>query len=510
VPGPGIAARPLRTPLAPIAIVVLAGACMLPGLAAPWVGHHDWNGALWSLFARNFLRYGYADLHFGHAYFAGPLPEQVWYYTHHSPLITIVLTELYRVFGIHEAVARTAAVAAALVAAGLFYVLVRDYFDEATAVAALVVYALCPMHLYFGRMYNHEVFALLGILLCLHAYRRWARSGSRAALAAVASSLALATATAWPAYYLAALLPLHHRFTAVGPRRTGTLLATLLGVSLLTFGVFLAHGYWLAGGELFSELLANVHKAWFSNQLDWGPEFTNAEFFREEMTRSLSLFTRPAVALAALGATYTLGTAAIERRLDAAAGLLALLLAFGIAHVLLFRQDAMVHDYYLYYLLPGTALAAGVAIRSIAAARVRPLYRWMTLCVLAVWFVVASARTTRAVHRDVMQERRRDVELGRWIHDHADFATPVLLNFEAEGPFVVFYADRDVVESLETVEAFERRRNAPALVVLRRGRTPQVEAWVSERYGGEAVALDGETVLVARLPAPAGAANGAQ
>lgn len=500
MPGSGLAARPHL--VAAIAIVIVAAAGMLTNVAAPWVGHHDWNGALWSLFARNFLRYGYGTLHFGHAYFAGPLPEHVGYYTHHSPLITLVLTELYRVFGMHEAVARAAAVVVALVAAGLFYVLIRDSFDEATAVAALFFYALCPMHLYFGRMYNHEVFALFAIVLCLHAYRRWVRSGSRGALAAVGASLMLANATAWPGYYLTALLPLHHRWTAAGPRRTRPLAATLLAVSLFTFGVFLAHGYWLEGPELFRELRDNVHKAWFSNRLDWDEEFTNLGFVREELGRVLSLFTRPVVALAALGAVYRLGRAAIARRLDAASGLLALLLLLGAAHVVLFRQDAMVHDYYLYYLLPGVALAAGIACRSIAAARIRTAYRWLTLGAIAASFLVLSARTTRAIHRDVMPERRRDVALGRWIHDHTDFATPVLLNFEADGPFVVLYADRDVVEGVDTVEAIERRRNVPALIVLRRGRTPPVEAFVVERYGGEAVALDGETVHVAKLPAP--------
>ena len=508
--GPAPAAQPLRAPLAPIAIVLLAGAAMLPGLASPWIGYHDWNGAVWSLFARNFLRYGYADLHFGHAYFSGPLPQQIGYYTHHSPLITIVLTEVYRLFGVHEAVARTAAAMVGLITAGLFYVLVREYFDEVTAVAALVFYALCPMHLYFARMYNHEVFGLFGIVLCLHAYRRWVRSGSRGALAALAASFILATATAWPAYYLTVLLPVHYRWTVASPRRTATLGATLLGISLLTFALFLAHGYWLKGPDLFHDVQRSVLKALFSNRLDWGPEFTTVDFLEEEVKRTLRLFTRPVVALAAVGAMYALGTAATERRLDAASGLLLLLLVFGALHVSLSKQEAMGHDYYLYYLLPGVALAAGVAIRLIAAARVRPVYRWVTLVAIAASFVFLSARTTRAIHRDVMAERRRDVELGRWIHDHSDFATPVLLNFAAEGPFVMFYADRELVEDVQTVDALERRKSAPALIVLRRGRTPHFEAWVAERYGGEAVSLDGETLHVAHLPPTAPAAVGAR
>jgi hypothetical protein len=80
---------------------------------------------------------------------------------------------------------------------------------------------------------------------------------------------------------------------------------------------------------------------------------------------------------------------------------------------------------------------------------------------IAASFLVMSARTTRAIHLDPRPHGRRDASdaqlRGRW-------------------SFVVLYADRDVVESVETVEALERRRNAPALIVLGRGLTPPVAA----------------------------------
>src|SRR5437773_7656858 len=85
------------------AILLVAFAALARSAGSPWlfdVG--DWNGALWSVFARNFLRYGYAPLKLGQAYFAGPLPADVTYYTHHSAFITVILTEIYRLFGRSE------------------------------------------------------------------------------------------------------------------------------------------------------------------------------------------------------------------------------------------------------------------------------------------------------------------------------------------------------------------------------------------------------------------------
>jgi dolichyl-phosphate-mannose-protein mannosyltransferase len=493
---------PLRTrreAAAVAAIVVLAFAALTYDAASPWQGHGDWNGALWSLFARNFLRYGYRALHFGHAYFAGPMPDHVGYYTHHSVVITLILTELYRVFGIHEAVARTAVSAVTVATAVLLYRLTNALFTARTALVATLVFALCPLTLFFGRMYNHEVFALFWIVACVAAYRRWLASHARRDLAGVGTTTFLATMTAWPGYYLWPALIVHHRLAVGRNAEHRRLQRVLAACTLVAFAVYLAHGYWLRGTTLFVEIVEACRKGWFSDRLDWGEAFTFRTFVETELQRSVVYFTWPVVALAVVGFGSVVRSTLQRRGMALAHGVLLLFLGLGASHVLLFKQSAMGHDYYIYYLLPAVAVAAGIgATRLATPGSLRPV-RVTALVALALAFVVATARTTRELHATAWPERRFYVQLGTWLHDHTDFRDRVLANVTLEGPFVSFYADRDVVEGIDSLPKLRQARTASSVLVMRVGRTPHLERVIRRHYAVETIRSNGEPVDVVRL-----------
>jgi len=471
---------------------------MLHRIAVQWVGHHDWNGAIWSVFARNFLRYGYATLGFGQAYFSGPLPETVDYYTHHSILITIVLTELYRLFGIHEWVARLAACAATLVATVAFYVLVRKLFERTTALYATMIFSLCPMVLYFGRMYNHEAFELCWVVVSVLAYVRWKETRTSRDLAILAVSVFLAAMTAWPGYYLLVLLPLHYRLAVQNNDDRAVLVTMLLSVALSAFAIYLAHAYSLKGPRVFSEMQRSINKGWFSHQLDWGPTIGNRQLVKQELKLCMALFTIPVVALAAVGVASSIRQMLVRRRVDSANAMLLMLLGFGGAHLLLFKQEVMMHDYYLYYLVPGVAIAAGSAMREIGAALPSPTTRIATLGVIAMMFLVLSAESTLAIHREHALDRAFYVELGEWMNANTDFTDRVLFNVHIEGPFLMLYADRALVDEVDSWEKVRRAMAERTVLVMRAGRTPRLERYVRRRYPTEVVTRGGETVYVAR------------
>ncbi len=493
--------------LALAAILVVAGAGLLWRVSAPWEGNGDWNGALWSLFARNFLRYGYGPLRFGQAYFAGPMPDTVSYYTHHSVLITLVLTELYRLFGIHETVARVAVAAVTVATAGMLYRLVKELFDVPTALFATLVFALSPLTLFFGRMYNHEVYGLFWVVACVLAYRRWTATHAGRHLALVGAGLFVAASSAWPGYYLLPILSIHDRL-ALGKRHDHVVLRrVLVGATLLALGVYLAHGWWLKGPVLFDELVRACQRGWFYDRVDWGPAFTLRSFAATELARSRLLFTTAIVALAALGVGVAALRSAARRRVHPGDGMLFTLLVFGASHLVLFKQEAMGHEYYLYYLLPGVALAAAIALRTIASGRRQRPVRLATAAVVVGAFLVSSGRNVAGLHRMRMFEAPFYDELGAWLHGHTEFGDRVLVNFHVEGPFVLFYADRDVVERVDALPAVWRARRGNTLLVLRAGRTPHLERAILRHYPVESVAAYGETLRIARLTTPAASAR---
>lgn len=482
-----------------VAILLLAFAGLAHRAGSPWLGVGDWNGALWSVFARNFLRYGYSPLKFGHAYFAGPLPTEVSYYTHHSVFITVILTELYRLFGIHETVARLAASVVTILTAAMTYVLVKEHFDSRTALFATVTIALCPLTMCFGRMYNHEVFELFWFVTSAWAYLRWTKTRTPRDLALLGICVFLAALTAWPGYYLVVVLPLHHRFAFPRNRDRRALTRMLIAIALFAFGIFVVHGYLIKGSTLFVELKNSCAKGWFYNRVDWGDSFTTREFLRTELQRSVTWFTAPIVALAAVGVGCAVGHMIAQRRVDAAHGALFMLLIFGASHLLLFKQEAMGHDYYLYYLLPGVAMAAGLAMKEMSVARIAAPWRIGTVSAIIIAFVVLSAETTLPIHRERTPDREFYKELGEWMQQNTAFTDHVLLNFKVEGPFLMYYADRDVVESVNSWTRVRQEQRPNTVFVMRSGRTPHLERAILRRYGATTVTSDGEIVRVARV-----------
>jgi hypothetical protein len=241
-------------------------------------------------------------------------------------------------------------------------------------------------------------------------------------------------------------------------------------------------------------------KGWFSHRVDWGPELTNREVIKQELKLTLGLFTKPAVALAVIGGASAIVRMLMRRRVDAANGLLLMLLGFGIAHLFLFKQEVMMHDYYLYYLLPAVAIAAGLALHAISAARRFPLLRVAALAAIVVVFLAASARGTLAIHHERRAlDRIFYIELGRWMNANTGFTDPVLVNFKIEGPFLMLYADRELVESVDSLEKLRAATRPRTVVALRAGRTPRLERYIRRRYAAEPVITHGETVYVARL-----------
>src|SRR5436190_783028 len=72
--------------------------------------------------------------------------------------------------------ARLAASAVTVLTAAMTYVLAREQFDSRTALFATLTIALAPLTLVYGRMYNHEVFALFWVVTSTWAYLRWTKT----------------------------------------------------------------------------------------------------------------------------------------------------------------------------------------------------------------------------------------------------------------------------------------------------------------------------------------------
>ena len=75
-----------------IIILILAFKLLLVNIDKPFWGHHDWNSAVYSNIARNYIRYGYLETKFGQVTNADLQDKKSFsYITHYPPLLPILI-----------------------------------------------------------------------------------------------------------------------------------------------------------------------------------------------------------------------------------------------------------------------------------------------------------------------------------------------------------------------------------------------------------------------------------
>jgi hypothetical protein len=160
-------------------VLVWLAAVLTANITRPWIGTLDYNGAVWSQSAHNILRAGLSEtLGASSGFYSGPLPIPAWgYYLHHPPLLHLVITVLFAIFGEHEWVARSLPIGCSLTSAVLLWLLVRSCAGTRTATLSAAVFACLPMELRYGQMVNFEPCVLMLILGALLCPRYWDLSG---------------------------------------------------------------------------------------------------------------------------------------------------------------------------------------------------------------------------------------------------------------------------------------------------------------------------------------------
>jgi 4-amino-4-deoxy-L-arabinose transferase-like glycosyltransferase len=380
----------------PFALVLLIATYLITiNVTAPWQSMHEDNGTLNESIAINHIRYGLgvtkgqdvldieAKQSFGpqhvseaqhFAYFLrGPTHPEV--YGDHPPLLGLTIAGSFLLFGFHFWAERLVPIVYALAGLIVFYQLVSLLFDLGIARLAAFLYATFPMFAYFGRNVSHEAPTLFWALLLLTGYVRWRLHPQTRWLVLMVVAVVIGGAYGWPLFYFA---PILFALDALAERRMDWRLArvTLLP-ALITLIVVMAQLVWVLNGDLLrlSEMFAyrtsGSNHGTSGTTIAWLQQITawNAEGFG-----GWSQIALPAATL------FVAAQASLERwslRLR----MLVICGAWGVCHMVIFRNGALIHAYWQFYLLPFYALALAWAAVTLAR-RIIPtaLPRQLALC----------------------------------------------------------------------------------------------------------------------------------
>ncbi len=404
----------------PLAVLVLAGVLVSININKPFVGQHDWNGVVYGQQAKNFVRFGYLPLKFGATLAtADTFPDDRKYLTHYTPVLPILISFSYRLFGISEWSTRLVPVAASVTSVFLVMLLGKELISFRAGIIAGALMAVTPMFIYYGKNPVHEVVLLPFALLAFYSYIRWRRSRGGRWWKILLVSLAVAMLIGWSGYYAAGLIAGYGFLTEKKFRiRFLALPALMVGLFLK----FLVHGY-ILNPQVKGELprIAALRMA--------GSGFGVSEFVSREARYAINLFTATLLGLTGVW-TVMFGVRWARRKLKFNQILLGLIGIFGISHVALFRDAGWYHEYLLFPVLPFAALAAAGVI-----------YRAKLLIILIILGLTAVERVgyARALInseyvRDIYEEGVEFAEDKRWEIERI----PVELDV-----YFIFYADRE-------------------------------------------------------------------
>jgi hypothetical protein len=222
-----------------VALAVLSWS-LFHGFTGPWTTVIDFTGAQWSQSAYNTLRAGLRATGGVPSWYFGPLPiPPSGYYTHHPPLLSLMLTGMFALFGEKEWVARLLPITFSLASVVLLWALVKECAGRRAAAFSALLFAATPMELIYGRMVNFEPINLawmLGGLLCL---RRWEQTGKPHWRNLMIIAFVLTLCTAWLGYIFVLVVCLY--FLSCPRPRNPRLALLLLGLSLFSIVLFLLH-----------------------------------------------------------------------------------------------------------------------------------------------------------------------------------------------------------------------------------------------------------------------------
>lgn len=403
-------------------------------LDKPFYGIHDWNGARYGNIARNYLRYGIFTLGFSQVENGGLVSSgEFKYLTHYPPLLPILISLSYRLFGISEWATRLVTLIASAGTIVSLYLIGRTIFTEKEGIMVSLLALATPMVRYFGKNPVHEPLALFfascaflgAILIAKKRSKGWVL---------VWSGLVLSLLTNWLGVFLLASLTVL-LFKEVEKKR---LLAFYIVSSLILVGHFIQTRYltgsFLGGGlgEAFLQRTA----------LGGASEVTPFNFVEFLDRVRLWVFTNfsASLTLASLAGVYLLARK-IDRRLML---VFTSLLIYGLGQPLVFPNATFIHSYFIYPMLLFLVITSGYAIKAISSKYKFPSLVIFLLIFLAVWFERASYLKTLSLS----QNDSLGVEIGKEIASKTSQEDTILVvpfSFGASRmPHLSFYSDRNI------------------------------------------------------------------
>ncbi|MDI6715486.1 MAG: glycosyltransferase family 39 protein [Actinomycetota bacterium] len=459
-------------------VIIIAAIALCYGISDPWrKGHEGTNGAYYSTIARNYLIYG---LKTKLAQVQNPYivsPKDFGFYADHPPLMPLTVALFFMVFGEHEWSARLVPILCSLFSLWLIFLIGKDLWNKRVGLIASAAFSANAMFLWYGHHVNHEAPTIFFGLLIILSYIRWIRGDVRY-FWILCVSIFLGGLTDWPTYYLIPILGLHY-FIFAKPRKLIAIVP--VAVSIATLGLIFLQ-IRLMGPNYFKILVDQFFFRVNLSAVDTSKVITFKDLLVTLYQRALTLFTIPLLISSIAGLFISLTKRFGKERFFSFSILLGLF-AYAWIHILLFKNGAYIHSYWMHYMLPALGLSAGIALDFVASFLPKQLNLVPALIVIAI-----MAFLTKPTLSNIYNAYDYSYyNLGTAIASISNPGDTILVSFPGiNNPQVAYYARRNIIENINSLAAFNQalkdHPSSAVMISLKNGTDPGLLNFLNGRY----------------------------
>lgn len=429
--------------LIPVVIFLMTFLLLAINIQKPFYGVHDWNGVRYGNIARNYLRYGFIQTKLGQVENSGMVEfKDFVFLTHYPPLLPILVSLSFSIFGISELSTRLIPTLATAFSLVLIYLIAQKLWGRRIAFLSTVLVMFTPLVLYFGKNPVHEPLVVFFSLLAFYEFtdlvsgKLEVRRRNLFYLGIILSEL-----TTWVGYFLLPALT-----TVFLIKRNKKVLSLLLPLWVISIGLFtthLLHNYFLTGdifGGTFKETFFQRTAISEVGRID---NFNFISYILRIRLWFFTLFSGTLVILALLGFISPLFKG------KQIAWPLLVWGIYGVIYVVAFSNAFFIHNYLVFYFLPFLAFAGGIGLDKllsfIKAQKVQVIVSSLIV------FLVFYERHSFLISLLGSQTDKFSVEVGQAIHNKTLSTDTVQISpasvAYASEYFLKFYSDRKLIFS---------------------------------------------------------------
>jgi len=455
-----------------IAIGFLAVA-LCQTLNLPWVEEDNYYGAIYAQAAHNNLRAGLAvtagvpvTLYFG------PLPiPRTEYYVHHPTLLPFMVTASVALFGETEWAVKLVPIVCSLLTAVFLGLLLRNTLGQRAAAMTTVFFVTLPMELHYGDMVDFEPCLVMWMVIALFCLHRWETQEKSGWAYAALFCCFCAVWTDWPGYLFNAGISLSFLFSKVKQKRQlGLALIAVSGVSFLLFLLQIHYANPDAFFDLWTAVtmrLGNGVSTGSSGGIH-GETFTFLQWIHRILHALTEDYLVTSWGWILAGGMYLLIRIKSSPRFRWIGWATLQMAIAGIPYMILLRNWSYIHDFASFFALGSIAILGGLGIECLfnwisqqSTKISQPVFLLLLPCLL-VWLGTAGLiqakdqRSLFCILDGIIDESvYLTPDIGRLLGQNFTPETSILCNFDPYGSTLPYYAERTVINSMDSVEEWE-------------------------------------------------------